>query len=244
MPLPPSRHSSSRAWAARSANFATARRLLAEAESTTRAAGDEIRVGFLLASAGQAELGAGQLNAARERFEEALTIFEKLAHPVGLARVLHCFASLAVAENQPVIDMQLFGASAALRDKVHQEFTWLRGGPGRGYEAAIRALGDEPANAAFEEGRHLTTVDAVALARQKPHVAAVWQSSDIPSSGLTFREIEVLRLVATGKTNREIASELVLSDRTVARHLANIFNKLDVPSRTAAANFAHLHGLV
>jgi ATP/maltotriose-dependent transcriptional regulator MalT len=55
--------------------------------------------------------------------------------------------------------------------------------------------------------------------------------------GLTEREAEVLRLVAEGKTNKDIASELFLSERTVARHLSNIFTKIDVNSRTAAAAF-------
>ena len=56
--------------------------------------------------------------------------------------------------------------------------------------------------------------------------------------GLTAREQEVLRLVAGGKSNREIAAELVLSEHTVARHLQNIFAKLGVSSRTAASAFA------
>ncbi|HEV2980913.1 MAG TPA: LuxR C-terminal-related transcriptional regulator [Solirubrobacteraceae bacterium] len=63
-------------------------------------------------------------------------------------------------------------------------------------------------------------------------------------AGLTAREIEVLRLVAAGKSNREIAAELYLSVKTVARHLSNIFCKIDVSSRTAAAAFAYEHGLI
>ena len=62
--------------------------------------------------------------------------------------------------------------------------------------------------------------------------------------GLTRRELEVLRLVATGKSNREIAAVLVISEHTVARHVHNIFTKLDVPSRTAAGAFAFEHDLV
>ncbi len=64
------------------------------------------------------------------------------------------------------------------------------------------------------------------------------------SHGLTDRELDVLRLVASGKSNKEIAATLVISEHTVARHLQNIFTKLDVPSRTAAGAFAFERGLV
>ncbi len=63
-------------------------------------------------------------------------------------------------------------------------------------------------------------------------------------AGLTAREIEVLRLVAAGKSNREIAAELYLSVKTVARHLSNIFCKIDVSSRSAATAFAYEHGVI
>ena len=62
--------------------------------------------------------------------------------------------------------------------------------------------------------------------------------------GLTARELEVLRLVATGKSNRDIAATLVISEHTVARHVQNIFAKLDVSSRGAAGAFAFEHDLV
>ena len=63
-------------------------------------------------------------------------------------------------------------------------------------------------------------------------------------AGLTGRELEVLRLVAAGNTNRAIAGELVLSERTVDRHVSNIYAKLDVPSRAAATAYAYEHGLI
>ena len=66
----------------------------------------------------------------------------------------------------------------------------------------------------------------------------------VEAHGLTSRELEVLRLVAKGKSNREIASALVISEHTVARHLQNIFTKLGVASRTAAGAFAFEHDLV
>jgi DNA-binding NarL/FixJ family response regulator len=64
-----------------------------------------------------------------------------------------------------------------------------------------------------------------------------------PRGPLTDREAEVLRLVARGRTNREIAAELFISDKTVARHLSNIFAKLGVSSRAAATAWAYEHGL-
>ncbi|MCA1679613.1 MAG: helix-turn-helix transcriptional regulator, partial [Actinobacteria bacterium] len=66
----------------------------------------------------------------------------------------------------------------------------------------------------------------------------------ISAHGLTERELEVLRLVAAGKSNRQIAAELVISDHTVRRHLQNIFAKLGVSSRAAATAFAFRHDLV
>jgi DNA-binding NarL/FixJ family response regulator len=68
-------------------------------------------------------------------------------------------------------------------------------------------------------------------------------TSDRPH-GLTRRELQVLRLVAAGKTNKAIAAELFLSEKTVDRHVSNIFPKLDVASRAAATAFAYRHKLI
>jgi DNA-binding NarL/FixJ family response regulator len=97
---------------------------------------------------------------------------------------------------------------------------------------AYRALGDE-ASAAVEIARAQATYERLGahrLARGSP-------------DGLTRRECEVLTLVADGRSNREIGEALHISDRTVARHLTNIFHKIDVSSRTQAARYAIDHGL-
>jgi DNA-binding CsgD family transcriptional regulator len=81
-------------------------------------------------------------------------------------------------------------------------------------------------------------------ARPLTEEAAGLLEPDGPPAGLTNREVEVLRLVASGRSNPQIAVDLTLSEKTVARHLSNIFGKLDVSSRTAAAAYAYEHGLV
>lgn len=106
---------------------------------------------------------------------------------------------------------------------------------------ALRELGDERSAAGELAAARRSFHDLGALPAEAD--AARTLRPALPR-GLTEREVEVLRLVATGRTNPEIAAELVLSEKTVARHLSNIFGKLDVPTRTAAAAFAYEHGLV
>jgi DNA-binding NarL/FixJ family response regulator len=109
---------------------------------------------------------------------------------------------------------------------------------------ACRALGDEESAVLELDAARGVFADLGA----KPDLARV-DSLASPSDsrtahGLTARELEVLRLVAAGKTNREIAAVLVVSEHTVARHVQNILGKLRVSSRTAATAFAFEHELV
>ena len=88
----------------------------------------------------------------------------------------------------------------------------------------------------------------VALARGQALAArlAVAPPPRRPShpAGLSARELQVLRLVAAGKTNRQIAADLFISERTVERHVSNIFNKLGVSTRAAATAYAYQHQIV
>ena len=93
--------------------------------------------------------------------------------------------------------------------------------------------------------RHGRFSSSWALGRARPTWSMSSPTSPEPTaSGLTVRELEVLRAVAAGKTNRTIARELFLSEKTVARHLSNIFTKLGVASRSAATAYAYQHDLV
>lgn len=107
---------------------------------------------------------------------------------------------------------------------------------------AYRALGDEDAAALELDAAHMTFehLGAVPDARRADEL----RDRPTPPDGLSPRELEILRLVATGKTNRQIAADLYISDKTVARHLANIYTKLGLSSRAAATAYAFERGLV
>jgi ATP/maltotriose-dependent transcriptional regulator MalT len=107
---------------------------------------------------------------------------------------------------------------------------------------ALRDLGDRE-GAALELDAARRTFDRIGARADARRVAMLLGEADELPGGLTERECEVLRLVAAGRTNRQIAEALVLSEHTVARHLSNIFTKLAVSSRTAAAAFAFEHDL-
>jgi len=109
---------------------------------------------------------------------------------------------------------------------------------------ACRAIGDD-------DGADLETATADRVFRQlgaAPDVARLeaLSAKRAPEGAgpLSAREVQVLALVAKGRSNKEIASELIISDRTVARHMSNIFTKLNVSSRTAATAYAFEHDLV
>ncbi|MBO0846801.1 MAG: helix-turn-helix transcriptional regulator, partial [Nocardioides sp.] len=105
---------------------------------------------------------------------------------------------------------------------------------------ACRLLGDESAAALeYDAAREVFT-----RLGARPDLARLDRAAKPAAGGLTAREVEVLRLVARGQTNRAIAGQLVLSEKTVARHLSNIYAKLDIGSRAAATAYAYDHGLV
>jgi DNA-binding CsgD family transcriptional regulator len=108
---------------------------------------------------------------------------------------------------------------------------------------ACRALGDEE-GAAMELDAARWVFDQLGAVPDLARVTDLARPTPgSPPAPLTAREAEVVRLVARGRTNREIAAELFISDRTVARHLSNIFAKLGLSSRAAATAWAYEHGL-
>ena len=109
---------------------------------------------------------------------------------------------------------------------------------------ACAALGDHD-TVAFELEAARTVFEELGAAQDLARVGSLLgTSASRDTHGLTRREQQVLRLVAAGETNRGIATELVLSERTVDRHVSNIYAKLGVSSRAAATAYAYEHQLV
>lgn len=111
-----------------------------------------------------------------------------------------------------------------------------------GIALACRALGDDDA-AAIELAAARTTYARLGAAPDLARVDAIAGAPRPVPGGLSAREVEVLRHLARGATNRDIATELGISERTVDRHVSNIYTKLDVSSRAAATAFAYEHDL-
>lgn len=109
--------------------------------------------------------------------------------------------------------------------------------------SACRALGDED-TARLELETARAVFEELGARPDLRRIDVLTRTEGDDQHGLSRRELEVLRLVAAGRTNREIAATLVLSEHTVARHVQNIFGKLRVSSRTAATAFAFEHDLV
>jgi DNA-binding CsgD family transcriptional regulator len=171
---------------------------------------------------------------------------EKIGDKCG-SSMLHAFAEHA----RGAVELAAGNAEAALRSLRRAQRGWREiDAP---YETArtrvlvglaCGALGDDD-TARLELEAAAETFERLGAAPDAARVGALAEPRQTGEvHGLTQRELEVLRLVASGRSNREIASTLVVSEHTVARHLQNIFGKLAVSSRTAATAFAFEHHLV
>lgn len=139
--------------------------------------------------------------------------------------------------NRLELAARLHGTAVGWRETYQQEWWFPMPNDFRESAANVRRrLGEQAWFEAYEAGRKLNSEQAMGLAEEA--VSALEEELQRRSSGLTVREIDLLRLVMDGLNNTEIADRLVLSPRTVHAHLRSIFDKLGVNSRTAAAHAA------
>lgn len=184
---------------------------------------------------------SGDVGAARAAVDELSQLADELGAPLLRALATHARGAVLLGEGDAT------GALAALRQAwtAWQELE-------APYEAArariliglaCRQLGDEEA-AAMELDAAQWAFEQLGAAPDLARTQELTRTAAGPAHGLTARELELLRLVATGKTNRKIAADLFLSEKTVARHVSNIFAKLGLSSRAAATAYAYEHDLV
>jgi predicted ATPase/DNA-binding CsgD family transcriptional regulator len=210
-----------------------------------RAIGTDPLTATALEALGTCAREQGDQRRAAQLFAESLVLVRDSRDPTSLVNNVKSLAAVAAATGRPEQAARLFGAAEALWEI---QGIILPPAERPRLERAIapaRAQLPEPAfAAAWTAGRALTMDQAVVEALTVADDVASARAPDLTTRhGLTPREFEVLRLVVAGRSNREIADVLFLSERTVENHVRHVLNKLDVPSRVAAAAYAIRHGL-
>jgi DNA-binding CsgD family transcriptional regulator len=200
---------------------------------------DPLRRAALLPAYAEIMLAAGELDEARQACRELEGICADCDGELLRAMLASTRGAVELAGGDASAALVVLRGAAQAWQELEAPYEAARARVLVGL--ACRALGDD-------EAFVLELVAARNLFEELgavPDVAAVDAlSGHAGTHGLTARELEVLRLVAAGNSNREIAATLVISEHTVARHLQSIFRKLGVSSRTAAGAFAFEHGLV
>jgi DNA-binding CsgD family transcriptional regulator len=182
-------------------------------------------------------LAAGDMQAARVAADELATLAGDLDAPMLNAVAAQARGALRLAEGDPRAALPPLRQAWTAWQEVEAVHEGARVRVLIGL--ASRDLGDmDAAEMEFDAARWI--FEQLGARPDLARVEACSRSiKPIAAGGLSAREIQVLRLVAAGKTNRHIASQLFISERTVERHLSNIFNKLNLPSRAAATAYAY-----
>jgi DNA-binding NarL/FixJ family response regulator len=238
-----------------------AQELFEESLALFRLLGEQRNIAWSLSRVARAAEAQGDNAAAFARYQESLALFREVDDPRGLASCLKGWAELVARQGEAVWAARLWGAAESLHavKRPHDIFILpaMDTDDGQLMAAARTQLGEQAFAKALAEGRLMTPEQALA-ARDKPLIPdrtpvksdmkAGMDTHQRPSPtyphGLTEREVEVLRLVARGLTDAQIAEKLVISPRTVNAHLRSIYNKLGITSRNAATYVAIEHQLI
>jgi predicted ATPase/DNA-binding CsgD family transcriptional regulator len=199
-----------------------------------------------LAVLGQVLAAQGDSAAARLLYEESLVISGAVGEQWVIAARLVGLGEVVAAQQKLEWAAQLWGAAEALREAIGVPIPPVElADYKRSLSAARVHLGERTFAAAWAQGRAMTPEQALAAQGQKPAPSLTTTVTSSPTypAGLTAREVDVLRLVAGGLTDQQVAEKLVLSPRTVHSHLSSIYSKLGVTSRSAATRYAIEHHL-
>jgi ATP/maltotriose-dependent transcriptional regulator MalT len=188
----------------------------------------------------------GDYATAQRLYEQSLAIACESQENWVAAVFLVALGEVVAAQHQLAWAAQLWGAAAAIRDATGVPLPLLaRAAYERAVSSARVHLGEKAFAAAWAQGRAMTPKQALAAKGLKPTSTPAATVTPPPTypDGLTAREVEVLRLVAKGFTDAQVAEALVLSPRTVHAHLSSIYSKLGISSRSAATRYAIEHDL-
>ena len=235
--------------ATRQGDYGRAQALHEESLLLKRQQGDGFGVASSLNGLAQVEWFRNDYERALSLLRESLALFQDLGHwrsiTLDLELLAHVTADCGEAERSAC----LFGAVEALQESLGDRRSVpvvLNIDPAR-TEASLAACRAKLSPVAFEaawrKGQAMTTDEAVAFALSATAADTTLRSTSSLDSGLTERETEVLRLVAEGKSNQEIAATLVLSRRTVERHIANLCAKVGAHNRVEATAYALRSGI-
>jgi non-specific serine/threonine protein kinase len=184
---------------------------------------------------------------ASELYEEGLALAVEVGDKANAAYCLEGLAGLIGQDGEPRSTVRLYGASEAILETVGAPL-YVHAQDRALYERAVgilrSRLGEEAFEAAWSEGRAMTSEEAIEYALESPKSSEEAEAPPAYPAGLSAREAEVLKLVAKGLTNAQIARDLFISPNSVNRHLNSIYRKLGVNSRAAATHFASEHKLV
>ena len=235
-------------------DYGRATTLNEEAAALLRERGHEGGLEFALDNLGWAALLRRDHERAMETFKESLVLCLKLGDKLIAVESLEGLACTAGVRAEAERAARLFGAARGLREALGYEQEPRARALREPHLTVARSRMNEASwEAALAEGRSMGLEEAIqyALSAEEPSAtpppSTTGQMSP-PSTrehpaGLTSREVEVLKLVATGMTSAQVAVELFLSPRTVEAHLTSIYHKLGVTSRSAATRFALEQGL-
>ena len=199
-----------------------------------------------LAVLGKVLAAEGDYATARMLYEESLAISGELGEQWVIARSLVGVGEVVAAQHKLNWAAQLWGTADALRDALGVPIPPVElADYERSLSAARVHLGERAFAAAWAQGRAMTLQQVLAAQGQKPVPSPTTIATPSPTypAGLTAREVEVLRLLAGGLTDLQIAEKLVLSPRTVHAHISSIYSKLGVTSRSVATRYAIEHHL-
>ncbi|HUG16996.1 MAG TPA: LuxR C-terminal-related transcriptional regulator, partial [Thermomicrobiales bacterium] len=212
-----------------------------EGLALARAAGLQLERGLSLLQLGILAEQKGEPGRAAALYQESLADFRDLRARWGVARLVERLASIARVDGQWGRAARLYAAASALRERIGwslPEVAGRRSDHDRAVADVRATLGAEAFEAAWAEG-WAKPVDEIIAEALAVSVAAPAAAEAV--AGLTPREVDVLRLIVEGRSNQEIATELFVSQHTVASHVAHILSKLGLDSRTAAATWAIRH---